>query len=104
MKLRWPDTILKDPEPAAWIENHLFPEDFLDPAVFESMAVLYRCAFPTHLLEFVVFGRPQPAAFSPADLNAALLSACEASGFEPFALWWSVNVHDNCTRVIERVG
>jgi hypothetical protein len=50
MRLRWPDTILTDPEPAARIARHLFPEDFLDPAAFASASELDRCALPTHLL------------------------------------------------------
>jgi hypothetical protein len=104
MKVRWPDTILKDRAPYTWIETNLFPKDFFEPAGFETAAVLYRCEFPTPLLEFVVFGRPQPARFSQADLNAALVEACRASGDEPSAYWWSVNVHDNIARVVERVG
>lgn len=104
MRLRWPDTILKDSEPGAWIEEHLFPQDSLDPAAFEWTETLYRCEIPTHPLEFVVFGRPRPASFSPSDLNAALISACGALSYEQSAYWWNVHVHNNCARVVERVG
>jgi hypothetical protein len=104
MKLQWPDTILSDREPYTWIEGNLFPEDFLDPVAFASTEVLYRCAIPGPLLELVVFGRPRPASFSPADLNDAISAACRADDIEPSAFWWSVNVHDNCARVVERVG
>jgi hypothetical protein len=104
MNVRWLDTVLEDRKLYSWIEQNLFPRDFLEPVVFEATEVLYRCALPTHLLEFVVFGRPQPAPFSQAGLNAALVEACRAPGHEPSAYWWSVNVHDNDVRVVERVG
>ncbi len=105
MPIRWPTTVLeRTSEPYAWIETNLFPHEFLEPRAFETAEVLYRCELSWNLLELVVFGRPQPAPFSQADLNAAILDACRASGFEPAAYWWSVNVHDGCFRVVEQVG
>jgi hypothetical protein len=104
MKVRWPDTVLQDRGPYTWIESNLFPSDSLEPQTFENSLVLYRCPLPTDLLEFVVFGRPQPARFSKTDLNAAIMAACRAGGRDASAYWWSVNVHDNIARVVERVG
>jgi hypothetical protein len=104
MKVHWPNTVVQDREPYTWIESNLFPSDSLEPQTFGASLVLYRCQFPTDLLEFVVFGRPQPARFSKADLNDAIMGACRACGHDPSAYWWSVNVHDNIARVVERVG
>jgi hypothetical protein len=105
MKVRWPKTVLKDTEEIyIWIERNLFPEDFLRLSVFGAWQELYRCSFPTDLLELVVFGRPQPASFSKADLNDAIMGACRTCGYDTSAYWWSVNVHDNIVRVVERVG
>jgi hypothetical protein len=106
MPLRWPHTVLRDreSEPYTWIASNLFPAELLEPVAFEAAEVLYRCELAIPLLEFVVFGRPQPAKFSQADLNAAIMEACHAGGYELAAYWWSVNVHDNVLRVVERVG
>ena len=61
MKIRWPETILKNREPYTWIEANLFPTDFLDPVGLEATEVLYHCDLSPPLLEFVVFGSPRPA-------------------------------------------
>lgn len=105
MPIRWPATVLeRTSEPYAWFEANLFPEDFLESRAFEAAEELYRCDLPWELLEHLVFGRPHPAPFSKAELNAAVMEACRAGGYEPAAYWWTVNVHDGCWRVVERVG
>lgn len=106
MSVRWPHTVLKDreSEPYTWIASNLFPNESLERAAFAATEVLYRCELPWDLLEFVVFGRPQPARFNQTELNAAIMKACEAEGYEPAAYWWRVTVLDGCVRNVDTVG
>jgi hypothetical protein len=104
MGIDWPNTIVNDRTPYEWLEANVFPVDHLEPTVFEVMEVLYRCELHYSLLEQLVFGRPTPAPFSPDDLNRAVMAGCQSEGFELSAWWWNVNVHDNCARVVERIG
>lgn len=105
MPIRWPHTVLQDreSEPYQWIAAKLFPAD-LKPTSFDASTVLYRTPLDWDLLEFVVFGRPQPARFSQSQLNAAIMDACRAGGFEPAAYWWYAHDYDGCRLVVESVG
>jgi hypothetical protein len=88
-----------------WLEQYIFPNDFLEENFFNTSTVLYSVDLNNHLTLFhSVVHNLKPAIFSPEDLNESLLEGCRMFGINEGCNYFNVNVHDNISRVIESIG
>ena len=64
-----------------WLEQYIFPNDFLEDNFFNTSTVLYSVDLNNHLTFFhSVVHNLKPAKFSPEDLNESLLEGCRMFG------------------------
>jgi hypothetical protein len=88
-----------------WLEQFIFPNDFIEDNFFYSNIILYSVDLRDHhTLFYSIVHNPQPAKFSPKDINEALLEGCRMFGLNEGCNYFNVNVHDNFAYEIESVG
>lgn len=88
-----------------WLEQYIFPEDFLEDNYFDVNKVLYSVDLRGHFTTIhSIIHNCHPAKFSREDLNMALLKGCRTIGLDKRCNYFNVNVHDNVSRIVESIG
>ncbi|MBS7531841.1 hypothetical protein IC619_015315 [Hazenella sp. IB182353] len=92
-----------------WLEEHIFPEDYLENYLeddhFDTEKVLYHTKLRTgYVFVDSIVHNPNTAKFSPKDLNDTILKACRQLNLNEGCHYFNVNIHCGIARIAEVVG
>jgi hypothetical protein len=88
-----------------WLEDVIFPIDFLEDRHFEAINVLCEINLEEyHSLMEAIIHNSAKANFSSKQLNDSIYECCSTMDLNKGCFYFNVNIHDNIGRDIESIG